>query len=59
MNPESNQPLLILSGPTAVGKTELSLELAKRLDGEIINADSMQVYRGMDIGETGDSTSPD
>ncbi|MEE3467807.1 MAG: tRNA (adenosine(37)-N6)-dimethylallyltransferase MiaA, partial [Eubacterium sp.] len=43
-------PLLILTGPTAVGKTEASLELAKRLNGEIINADSMQVYRGMDIG---------
>ena len=43
-------PLLILTGPTAVGKTEASLGLAGRLDGEIINADSMQVYRGMDIG---------
>ena len=45
-----DKPLLILSGPTAVGKTELSLQLAKKLNGEIINADSMQVYRGMDIG---------
>ena len=44
------KPLLILSGPTAVGKTEISLKLAGALDGEIINADSMQVYRGMDIG---------
>ena len=44
------KPLLILTGPTAVGKTETSLGLAERLDGEIINADSMQVYRGMDIG---------
>lgn len=43
-------PLLILTGPTAVGKTELSLALAKALSGEIISADSMQVYRGMDIG---------
>lgn len=43
-------PLLILSGPTGVGKTALSIELAKRLDAEIISADSMQVYRGMDIG---------
>ena len=43
-------PLLILTGPTAVGKTECSLSLAKALNGEIINADSMQVYRGMDIG---------
>lgn len=44
------QPLVILTGPTAVGKTRLSVELAKRIDGEIISADSMQVYRGMDIG---------
>lgn len=42
--------LLILTGPTAVGKTELSLQLAKRLGGSIISADSMQVYRHMDIG---------
>lgn len=44
------QPLLIIAGPTASGKTALSVELAKRLNGEIISADSMQVYRGMDIG---------
>ncbi len=44
------QKLIILSGPTAVGKTELSLRLAKTVGGEIISADSMQVYRGMDIG---------
>ncbi len=37
-------------GPTAVGKTDVSLELAELLDGEVINADSMQFYRGMDIG---------
>ena len=43
-------PLVILTGPTAVGKSELSLSLAKAIDGEIISADSMQVYRGMDIG---------
>ena len=43
-------PLIILTGPTAVGKTRLSVELAKRIGGEIISADSMQVYRGMDIG---------
>lgn len=43
-------PLVILTGPTAVGKTKLSVELAKLIDGEIISADSMQVYRGMDIG---------
>lgn len=46
-----NKPrLLILTGPTAVGKTEISIELAKKLNGEIISADSMQVYRYMDIG---------
>lgn len=44
------QPLIILTGPTAVGKTKLSIELAKAVNGEIISADSMQVYRRMDIG---------
>lgn len=44
------QTLLILTGPTAVGKTDLSIRLAKEINGEIISADSMQVYRGMDIG---------
>ncbi len=43
-------PIILLAGPTAVGKTELSLRLAARLSTEIINADSMQVYRHMDIG---------
>ena len=43
-------PLIILSGPTAVGKTKLSIALAKVIDGEIVSADSMQVYRHMDIG---------
>lgn len=43
-------PILILTGPTAVGKTDLSIKLAKILDGEIISADSMQIYRYMDIG---------
>ncbi len=43
-------PLVVLTGPTAVGKTALSVRLAKALDGEIISADSMQVYRHMDIG---------
>ena len=42
--------VLILTGPTAVGKTQLSLSLAERLGGEIISADSVQVYRGLDIG---------
>ena len=42
--------LYILAGPTAVGKTELSIKLAKRINGEVISADSIQVYRQMDIG---------
>lgn len=45
-----NNKLVIIAGPTAVGKTKLSIELAKRIGGEIISADSMQVYKGMDIG---------
>ena len=44
------KPLIILTGPTAVGKTALSIKLAKAVNGEIISADSMQVYKGMDIG---------
>lgn len=44
------RPLIILTGPTAVGKTSLSIRLAKAIGGEIISADSMQVYRHMDIG---------
>ncbi|MFU0827538.1 MAG: tRNA dimethylallyltransferase [Lachnoclostridium sp.] len=44
------KPLIILTGPTAVGKSELSIELAKAIDGEIISADSMQVYKYMNIG---------
>lgn len=44
------KPLIILTGPTAVGKTKLSIELAKAIGGEIISADSMQIYKGMDIG---------
>jgi tRNA dimethylallyltransferase len=43
-------PLIILTGPTAVGKTELSLKLAQRVNAEIVSADSMQVYKYMDIG---------
>lgn len=46
----ASRPLIILTGPTAVGKTALSIGLAKAVGGEIISADSMQVYRGMDIG---------
>lgn len=44
------KPLIIILGPTAVGKTALSIELAQRFDGEIVSADSRQLYRGMDIG---------
>ncbi len=42
--------LVVVAGPTGTGKSELALDLAERLDGEVINADSMQLYRGMDIG---------
>src|ERR1700691_4826086 len=44
------QPVIAIVGPTAAGKSGLSLQLARLLDGEIVNADSMQLYRGMDIG---------
>lgn len=47
---EAGRPLVILTGPTAVGKTALSIALAKAINGEIISADSMQVYRHMNIG---------
>lgn len=46
----TKKPLIILTGPTAVGKTKASINLAKAIGGEIISADSMQVYRHMDIG---------
>ena len=42
--------IIVVAGPTGVGKTKISVKLAKELNGEIINADSMQVYKGMDIG---------
>lgn len=47
---DNRLPLVIVTGPTAVGKTALSVRLAKKIGAEIISADSMQVYRGMDIG---------
>ncbi len=50
LSTEITFPLIIILGPTAVGKTEASLQLAERLDGEIISADSRLLYRGMDIG---------
>lgn len=43
-------PVIAVIGPTAVGKSDLGVELARVLDGEVVNADSMQLYRGMDIG---------
>ncbi len=46
----NKQKLVVIIGPTAVGKTKLSIELAKQYNGEIISGDSMQIYRGMDIG---------
>ena len=55
------RPMVILTGPTAVGKTALSIELAKKINGSIISADSMQVYRHMDIagGDEWCQTLPD
>jgi tRNA dimethylallyltransferase len=50
VRPAAKPPLLVVLGPTAVGKTKLGLELALRYGGEIVSGDSMQVYRGMDIG---------
>ncbi len=47
---KKNSPMIVLAGPTAVGKTKLSIALAKAVGGEIVSADSMQVYRYMDIG---------
>ncbi|MCD8149484.1 MAG: tRNA (adenosine(37)-N6)-dimethylallyltransferase MiaA [Clostridiales bacterium] len=49
LKPEQ-KPFVILTGPTAVGKTDLSIRLAKAINGAVISADSMQIYRGMDIG---------
>ncbi len=46
----NEKPILIIAGPTAVGKTDVSILLAQELNAEIVSADSMQVYRGMDIG---------
>lgn len=46
----SENMIVVITGPTGVGKTKLSVELAKRIHAEIINADSMQVYKGLDIG---------
>lgn len=48
--PHLSQPVIVVAGPTASGKSELAQQLAVWLDGEVVSADSMQVYRGMDIG---------
>ena len=49
-SPDSCPPVVVVTGPTAAGKTPLAMEIGLRFDGEIVNADSMQVYRYMDIG---------
>lgn len=46
----SNPELVVIVGPTASGKSDLAVKLAKKLDGEIVSADSRQVYKGLDIG---------
>lgn len=48
--PDGKPPLVVILGPTAVGKTAVAIQLAKRLNGEIVSADSRLFYRGMDIG---------
>ena len=44
------QDIIVIVGPTGIGKTKLSIELAKKLDGEIINGDSVSIYKKLDIG---------
>lgn len=50
MNNLNKQPLVIITGPTGVGKTDISIDIAKKINGEIISADSIQIYKYMDIG---------
>ncbi|MDN6500167.1 MAG: tRNA (adenosine(37)-N6)-dimethylallyltransferase MiaA, partial [Yaniella sp.] len=50
MSVQTNTPVIALVGATATGKTRLAVGLAHALDGEVVNADSMQFYKGMDIG---------
>jgi len=50
MPDKSKLPLVVILGPTAVGKTEIAIQLAERMEGEIVSADSLLFYRGMDIG---------
>ena len=47
--PDKKQPLLVVAGPTASGKTALGIALAKEFGGEVISADSMQIYKGLDV----------
>ncbi|XP_020242200.1 tRNA dimethylallyltransferase 9 [Asparagus officinalis] len=57
-NPSKNKhKVIVISGPTGAGKSKLAIELAKKLNGEIISADSVQVYRGLDIGSAKPSVS--
>jgi len=48
--PSTGQPMIMIAGPTAVGKSAVALALAEKIGGEIVSVDSMQVYRGLDIG---------
>jgi len=50
LQPSAKPKVLVITGPTAVGKTAISLALAEQLNGEIISADSVQVYKSLDIG---------
>ena len=50
MPASSVRPVIIICGPTATGKSDLAQDLAEGFGGEVLSADSMQVYRGMDIG---------
>jgi tRNA A37 N6-isopentenylltransferase MiaA len=54
---ETLEPLLVIAGPTATGKTAAAIEVARRLGGELVGADSVQVYRGFDIGSAKPTTS--
>ena len=47
---ELSQPVIVIVGPTASGKTDVAQEIARRANGEVVSADSMQIYEGMDIG---------
>ena len=50
MNKMKKPKVIVICGPTASGKTKLSIELAKTIDGEIVSCDSMQIYKDMNIG---------